>query len=71
MKIALFWEDKNWHQKGAAENIWLNIDYEQKTFNKITTSYCDTSGPETVTVTKKSDIDDMMMYLVNNGFREV
>lgn len=70
MKIILFWEDKNWQYKGAADNVWLNIYPDSMTYKRTVTPFCDIHYPYIAEVKRKRDIDEMVMYLKNNGYVE-
>lgn len=68
LKITLFWEDKNWHDRGYASNLWLHIYPEKKFYKTYESCYCDTGSLEVVTVKRKSDIEDMIKYLNSHGY---
>lgn len=59
---------KKW--EGCAKNTWLTVDYEEKTYRKAVTPFCDISKSNTYEFTRKIDIDDMISELVKNGFTE-
>jgi len=69
-KIVMFWEDRNWQSKGAAENVWLNIFPEVKEYTLILSSYCDISSDNIVEVKRKSDIYSFVKYLQRQGYKE-
>lgn len=59
---------KKW--ESCAKNTWLTVDYEEKTYRKAVTPFCDISRSNTYELTRKIDIDDMISELVKNGFTE-
>ena len=59
---------KKW--EGCAKNTWLTVDYEEKTYRKVVTPFCDVSRTNTYELTRKIDIDDMISELIKNGFTE-
>lgn len=59
---------KKW--EGCAKNTWLTVDYEEKTYRKAVTPFCDVSRSNTYELARKIDIDDMISELVKNGFTE-
>lgn len=70
LKITLFWEDKNWRGRGYANNLWLRIYPEKKSYKTYNSYCCDTGSLEVVTVKRKSDIKDMIKYLNLHGYVE-
>jgi len=55
--------------EGCVRNVWLTVDYEKKTYNKLVTPFSNTvSG--VYELVRQSDIDDMINQLVKNGFTE-
>ncbi len=70
LKITLFWEDKNWHDRCYANNLWLHIYPEKKSYKTYTSMYCDTGSLEVVVAKRKSDIEDMIKYLSFHGYVE-
>lgn len=68
LKITLFWEDKNWRDRGYANNLWLHIYPEKKSYKTYESCYCGTDSLEIITVKRKSDIEDMIKYLNFHGY---
>lgn len=71
MKIHLYWLDKNWHERGYANNYNLIVYMEDKTYKVYTNAFYDYRWPEDIEVKKKSDITDYIEYLKENGFTEI
>jgi hypothetical protein len=67
MRLSYVYLQKKW--EGCARNVWLTVDYEEKTYCKLITPFCNTiSG--VYELVRKSDIDDMINQLIKNGFTE-
>lgn len=70
MRLHLFYLDKEWKEKGAAENYNLSINMENRTYKIYTDAFCGYYELEDIEVKKKSDIDEYVKYLKKNGFKE-
>ena len=55
--------------EGCAKNIWLNVDYEKKSYTKVISSWCFT-GQSNVFCLPKRDIEKMITELKRNDFTE-
>lgn len=71
MKLHLFWLDKNWEERGYANNYNLIIDMEKKIYKVYINSFYAYDRAEDIEVVRKSDITDYIEYLKENGFTEV
>ena len=71
MRLHLFWLDKNWKEKGCADNYNLVVDMENKTYKVYVDAFCGYRNQEDIEVKKKSDITDYIEYLKENEFNEV
>ncbi len=69
-RIVLYYADKNWRERGYANNVWLNIYPDTKNFSKIVTMYSDIGQVNIVEVKRKADINDMINYLKAQGYTE-
>lgn len=69
MRLHIYWLDKNWRSKGAAENVHLYVDYTSKTYQKIINYMCQTSTGS-IEAKRKSDILDFIKILQRDGFVE-
>lgn len=70
MNLHLYWIDKNWKEKGAAENFNLIVDTENKLYRTYTNSYYGYNSPGSIEVKRKSDITDYIEYLKADNFIE-
>ena len=70
MRLHLFWLDKNWQERGYANNYNLIVDMENKMYKVYTNPFYAYNRPEDIEVKKKSDITDYVEYLKINGFKE-
>ena len=70
MTLHLYYLDKNWREKGAAENFNLIVDMENKTYKVYSNSYYGYNSPNSVEVKRKSDITDYLEFLKANDFVE-
>lgn len=71
MEIVMFWRDKHWQSKGSAENVWLHIYPDTGEYDMYVGMYQDIRNPNIVEVVRKSDINDMVRYLVETcNYRE-
>ena len=71
MRRHLFWLDKNWNEKGCADNYNLVVDMESRTYKFYINPYYGYYKEEDIEVKRKADILDYMEYLKKNGFKEV
>jgi hypothetical protein len=72
MRLHLFWLDKNWKKRGdCANNYNLIVNMENKTYKVYTNAFYGYYHPEDIEVKKKSDIEDYIEYLKENGFTEM
>lgn len=71
MRLHLFWIDKNWQERGYANNYNLIVDMENKTYKVYINSFYAYHRAEDIEVKKKSDITEYVEYLKENGFIEV
>ena len=71
MRLHLFWLDKNWKEKGVADNYNLIVDLENKTYKVYSNAFYGYYNPEDIEVKRKSDITDYIEYLKRKGFREI
>ena len=69
---VLVWLDKNWYRKGlcAAENLWLDINHDKRTFRKTISCYSDIAQSYIIEVKRKSDIKDYIEHLKSEGYVE-
>lgn len=70
IRIVLYYADKNWQERGYANNVWLNIYPDTKKYSKVVTMCCDIGRENITEVKRKSDINDMVNYLKANGYTE-
>ena len=63
MEIILFWEDKNWKERGYANNVWLYIYPDDGEYQKVISFGCDITRKNVIEVTRKTDIENMIRYL--------
>ena len=74
MELIYFYAEpkSRWIARGYANNIWLRVNYSKKTF-KLTTTYTipPRDVPTVLTVTSKSDLTDLAVYLEKMGFRKI
>jgi hypothetical protein len=71
MQIHLYWQDKNWEDRGYANNYNLIVYMEDKTYKVYTNPYYDYNMIYDIEVKRKSDITDYIEYLKDNGYMEV
>lgn len=77
MTINMVWIDKNWQSRGVAENRYLRIRPDNKTFS-YATSYWIPNAPGTayfdnefIEVKRLKDLDAYVKRLIDEGFEEV
>lgn len=71
MKLHLFYLDKGWKKRGdCAKNYNLIVNMENKTYKVYTNAFYVYYNPEDIEVKKKSDVEDYIEYLKENGFTE-
>ena len=71
MKLHLFYLDKNWKNRGdCAKNFNLVIDTETKKYKVYTNAFYGYWKENDIEVRKKSDIEDCIKYLKENGYTE-
>lgn len=68
MKLHLYWRDKNWERKGAADNYNLFVDMENKTYKIWVNSFYGYDSVSSIEVKRKSDIDEYVAYLKAHNF---
>ena len=68
MRLHLFWIDKRWQERGYAKNYNLLVDMDNKTYKIYENPFYDYHKPEDIEVKRKSDIDDYVKYLNDNGY---
>lgn len=71
MRLHLFWIDKNWAERGYADNYNAIIDMEKKVYKVYTNPFYAYNRVEDIEVKRKSDITSYVNYLQENGFKEV
>ena len=71
MMLHLYWIDKNWKKRGYANNYNLVINFKDKTYGAFTNSYCDYIFNRDIEVKRKTDIDEYIEYLKENGYKEM
>lgn len=71
MKLHLFYLDKDWKKRGdCAKNYNLIVNMENKTYKVYTNAFYGYYNPVDIEVKKKSDVEDYIEYLKENGFTE-
>ena len=71
MITVLMWKDKNWqkHGRSCPNHIFLQIFYDTKTYNYVTSDVGSEWPNYVITVTRKSDITKYIGYLKEQGFK--
>lgn len=71
MIVMLFWEDKNWHKRGYANNVWLKVNTVNREYERtVTYSVPPVTDNRILTVTRKSDIDGFVEHLRSMGYHD-
>ena len=72
MITILMWKDKNWkkHGRSCPNHVFLQIFYDTKTYNYVTSDVGSDWPSHVITVTRKSDITKYIGYLKEQGFTE-
>ena len=71
MEISLVWIDKKWKSKGIANNLWLHIYPNSKSYKKHVSPYMNTNREAVIEITRKSDIEKMIKNLKYEGYSEL
>lgn len=71
MSIDLYYNEKNWKQRGYGKNIHLIIYYNLKKFRYLTNTRAEGMISNSVQVLRKGDIDEYVKDLEAEGFSRI
>ena len=71
MSIDLYYNEKNWKQRGYGNNIHLLVYYNLKKFRYLTNTKAEGMISNSVQVLRKGDIEDYVKDLESEGFSRI
>ena len=71
MSIDLYYNEKNWKQRGYGNNIHLIVYYNLKKFRYLTNTRAEGMISNSVQVLRKGDIDGYVKDLEAEGFSRI
>lgn len=71
MSIDLYYEDKNWKQKGEGQNIHLIIYYNLKKYRYVLNTKAEGMISNSVQVLRKGDLAEYVKDLEAEGFSRI
>ena len=71
MSIDLYYNEKNWKQRGEGKNIHLIIYYNLKKFRYLTNTRAEGMISNSVQVLRKGDIAEYVKDLEDEGFSRI
>ena len=71
MSIDLYYNEKNWKQRGYGNNIHLIIYYNLKKFRYLTNTKAEGMISNSVQLLRKGDIEEYVKALEGEGFSRI